>query len=273
MLPTIPDGVSPLLFYVCISAAVLIIGIAKAGFGGGIGILAVPLTLIVQPPREGLGFMLPLLILGDIFSVMHHRGNESRTHLRWLVVGGTVGVVLATLFLFGVQWAAIELHVNSPTQRINQALNLVVGIACALMVLAQVYRLVGFPLPHIPPTPLAGRTTGLVAGFISTLAHSAGPLVNVYLLEQGLNKTKQTGTAVVYFLLVNCIKVPFLILLAYITWRTFTDALVFMPIIPVGTVMGYWMHKRVPERPFAVIMYVGAAAGAAWMIYKGLQTG
>lgn len=269
MLPTIPDGVDPALFYICIGAAVLIIGIAKAGFGGGIGILSVPLTLMVQPPREGLGFMLPLLILGDIFSCMHHRGNDSRMHLKWLVAGGTVGIILATAFLFGIQRLAVELHVVNATGRINQALNLVVGVACAAMVLAQVYRMCGFPLPHIPPSPIAGQTTGVIAGFISTLAHSAGPLVNVYLLEQGLNKTRQTGTAVLFFLLVNVIKVPFLIALAYITWKTFTDALVFMPIIPLGTMAGYWMHKRVPEKPFAVIMYVGAAAGAAYMIYKG----
>src|SRR5690606_5244485 len=100
--------------------------------------------------------------------------------------------------------------VVNATGRINQVLNLVVGIACAAMVLAQVYRMCGFPLPRIPPSPIAGQSTGVIAGFISTLAHSAGPLVNVYLLEQGLNKTRQTGTAVLFFLLVNVIKVPFL---------------------------------------------------------------
>ncbi|MBD3266617.1 hypothetical protein GF373_08105, partial [bacterium] len=49
---------------------VILIGIAKAGFGGGIGIAAVPLFILSIPdPKVAIGMMLPILCFCDWFSV------------------------------------------------------------------------------------------------------------------------------------------------------------------------------------------------------------
>ena len=48
----------------------------------------------------------------------------------------------------------------------------------------------------------------------------------------------------------------------------FTEKVEVCPLVPVGTCVGSWMHKRVPERPFTLVMYVGAAAGAVWMLWS-----
>ena len=37
----------------------------------------------------------------------------------------------------------------------------------------------------------------------------------------------------------------------------------------IGSLLGIWMHRRVPERPFTLIMYLGAAAAGIRMVYKG----
>lgn len=266
----LPAGVSVSLFVACVSVAIVVIGIAKAGFGGGIGILAVPLTIAVLPPTDGLGVMLPLLIAGDVFSYVHHRKNRSALHLRWLVAGGVVGIVLATAALWSIPWAAERWHWGDASPAINRTLMLVVGVACLVMVAAQVYRMTGLPLPRIPGTPGAGRGVGAFAGFVSTLAHSAGPVVNVYLLEQRLTKSLQVGTSVLFFLIVNLAKVPSYVGLGYITGRTLLVSLMFLPLIPVGTMLGYWMHTRVSERWFTAIMYAGAAAAAGHMIWKAV---
>jgi uncharacterized membrane protein YfcA len=43
-----------------------------------------------------------------------------------------------------------------------------------------------------------------------------------------------------------------------------------IPVLPVGTLSGVWMNRRIPEKPFTVVMYVAAAATAVQMIYKAL---
>ena len=49
MLPELSDEVTPWLYYSVGVLATLIVGIGKAGFGGGVGIVAVPILAIVLP--------------------------------------------------------------------------------------------------------------------------------------------------------------------------------------------------------------------------------
>ena len=267
-LPPLPPGVTPAQFIVCTVAAVILLGIAKAGFGGGIGIVAVPLTIAVLDPRAGLGFMLPILIAGDVLSYLHHRHNRSDRHCRWLTLGAFGGIILASVLLLALQDAGAGLDAEQHSATINRILYLVVGGSCLLMVVAQAYRLLGGRAPRIPPTANAGYATGGLAGFVSTLAHSAGPIINVYLLEQELDKSLHVGTAVLFYFFVNLAKLPAYIGLGYVTASTFRTSLLFMPLMPVGTLTGAWMHKHMPEKPFALVMYVGAAVGAVWMLWS-----
>ena len=43
------------------------------------------------------------------------------------------------------------------------------------------------------------------------------------------------------------------------------------PAFPLGTLAGAWMNKRVPEKPFAAILYVAAAVTAGHMIWASLR--
>lgn len=268
MFPQPPEGVSLPFYIFCLAVAILITGIAKAGFGGGVGILAVPLFAAALPAGRAIGMLLPLLIVADCFANLHHLKNRSPQHLRWLLVGAIAGIALGTLLFLALQWTARD---GDPAARINRMLNLVVGGVCLLLVLVQVWRLLGGRVPHVPGTPLAGHITGAVAGFVSTLAHSAGPVISVYLLERRLEKRLLVGTAALFFLVVNLAKVPTFVWMGFITRDTLLQSLWVLPVIPLGTLLGYWMHKHVAEKPFTIIMYLGAAAAAGNMIYKGLS--
>jgi hypothetical protein len=53
------------------SLAVLFIGLSKAGFGGGLGMLTTPLCALAFPPRDAIGILLPLLCAGVVFSLYY----------------------------------------------------------------------------------------------------------------------------------------------------------------------------------------------------------
>jgi len=260
-MPILPDDTALWWYLTAMSAAVIIIGLAKAGFGGGIGILAVPLIANALPAQRALGVMLPILIFADLFAIYHHRHHASKPHLRWTLSGALLGVALGT--------AVLWMFTESPAH-LTTMLNLSVGTICVGFVLIQGYRLLGGFIPHIPPGPGSGVVSGAVAGTVSTLAHSAGPVMSIYLLEQRMEKQLLVGTMVWFFFILNITKLPTYLGLSFITSQTLIESALFFPLVPVGALLGLMMLKRLPQKPFTLILYAGAALAGARMIYKGL---
>jgi uncharacterized membrane protein YfcA len=256
----VPAGVEPWWYVTALLLAAVILGIAKSGFGGGIGILAVPLTANVLPPGAALGVMLPMLIVGDIFaSAAHYRRVDWPT--LWPVLwGSVVGIALGTgvLFLLG------------DLQDLRVALYLVIGGICLLMVLVQAWRLAGGSLPRVRPTTRNGTGVGIAVGVASTLAHSAGPVAAIYFLEIKLDKARLVATAAWLFFLVNLLKLPTYLGLRLITPTTLLQSTWAAAGIPIGSLLGLWMHRRIPEKPFTIVIYAAAALAATRMIWKAL---
>ena len=72
----------------------------------------------------------------------------------------------------------------------------------------------------------------------------------------------------VFFFVVNVAKVPTYAALGLLSGETLMTTLVFLPVVPLGAALGLWMHRRVPERPFVAIMYVGAALAGVRMLMR-----
>ncbi len=258
--PTIPPDIEPWLYFLCVGTAVLITGVSKAGFGGGIGILAIPLTALATGSHKMLGLTLPVLIACDIFSNLHYIGDQDWPRLRPLLWGAIVGVGIGTGILIGLQ--------SMVPADFGNVMNLIVGVICFLVVLGQAYRLSGRELPTLPAHPASGFGVGALAGCVSTINHAAGPIVTVYLLQEKLPKKLMVGTLLMYFLLINTAKVPSYVVLGFITKETLLDSLWFLPLIPIGTLLGAWMNKKMTDKWFNIIMYTATAITAAFMIYK-----
>lgn len=269
LLPNIPPDIPAYVYYFCVGLAVLIVGISKAGFGGGTGILAVPLMAIAMGPEHMLGVMLPLLIACDLFSNLHYHGKRDWPRLKPLLLGAVLGVALGAAILVYLQ--------TLPPAMLGRSMNGLIGSICLVVVLMQVYSLTGRTIPTLPKHPLSGGLVGFVAAAVSTLNHGAGPIVTVYFLQEKLPKSIHVGTILVYFVIINSVKVvPYLLLdnsegLPYINATTLQDSIWFIPLIPMGTLLGAWLHNKVSERPFAIIMYVFTAIAAAFMLAKALK--
>ena len=258
----IPDNitVAPWWYVTALLLAAVIMGMAKSGFGGGIGILAVPLTANVLPAGDALAVLLPMLLVGDVFAAWVHKKNVDWRVLWPVLTGGAIGVGLGTLVLVRLE----------DTASLTRTLNLVVGGICLLLVLVQAWRLTGRELPRVPPTKTVGVGTGVAVGGVSTVSHAAGPIAAIYLLELKLDKLRLVGTAAWCFLLVNLMKLPTYFGLGLIDGATLLQSAWAATAIPLGTLLGLWAARRIPAKPFTAIIYVGAAVAAARMIWQAL---
>ncbi len=259
-LPIPPTDTSAWVYYSLVIAAVIVMGIAKSGFGGGVGILAVPLIANAMPADRALGVMLPILIVADVFAVHQHRGQWSWPHMRPALLGAAIGIGLGTLLYFLLQAGSKD--------NLEAQLSLFVGSICLLMVAVQVYRLCGGKVPKLPGNKPTAITAGAAAGFTSMLAHAAGPIMSIYWLDQKMGKRVLTGSLVFFFILVNLAKLPSYAKLEMITAGSLKESAFFAVFVPIGSLLGIVMHHRIPEKPFTAVMYAGAAVAGGWLIVK-----
>lgn len=231
-----------------LGAGALLIGMAKNGLPG-IGILVVPCMVAALPAREAMGVLLPMLILGDLLAVRNFRAHCDWSQLRRLGVWIAVGLLVA--------WALLG-HLD------DEALKRWLGGLLLLLVVLQILRSrarLDRWADHMSFT--AG--IGFLAGFSSTLANLAGPIVGVYLVGKHLDKTALVGTSAVLFLLLNLTKVPVYILQDMTTKTTMGLSLLMLPVIVLGALCGIAIHKVIPQALFNAII-LGVAILAALLL-------
>ncbi len=228
-------------FYLAAVPAVLIVGISKGGFGGGLGVMAVPLMSLVIPPLQAAAIMLPILCIMDLVSIWAFRRYRDAPALRVLLPAAMVGLVVATATFHLVDATFVRLLVGA------------VAVLFALDFWLRPRRAQG---PAREPSVLRGGFWGLVAGFTSFIAHAGGPPLSVYLLPLRMNKSVLVGTTIVFFIVVNYAKILPYAWLGQFQVGNLATSLVLAPLAPLGVRLGVWMHHRVSERLFYQVSYV-----------------
>ncbi len=218
----------------------MIIGVSKAGFGGGTGVVVGPVLALLFPAKETVGLMLPLLFACDIASLFPYWRKWDSRNVAVLMPGAVIGIVIGTFSL----------------GRISDAfLAKTIGGAAILFSLLQVYRDWKFrnPKPFVPNN-FDGFLAGMGTGFVSTLSHVGGVLSTMYLLPQRLNNETFVGTTTALYFLINLLKIPGYLKLGVLNASTFQRDIPLFPLVLVGTWLGVVLNRRVSSAVFSKIV-------------------
>jgi len=237
----IPDY--PMYFWIIASVAVVFVGIAKAGFGGGVGIVATPLLALVISVSDAAAILLPLLIVCDVFAVWHYRTGFHKRSIKLMLPGAIIGIGIGAFF-FGY---------FSQNERMLQ---MGLGVLCLVFVLFQATRaMIMGVLTKRNPHGAEGVLMGAVAGFTSTLAHAGGPPATIYLLPQQLERRLFVGTTVIFFAAINQIKlIPYLGLHILGIEHLVTIAIL-SPLSFVGVKLGIYLNQHFTDLWFNRVVY------------------
>ena len=242
-------------FYILAALAVLLVGISKSGFGSGLAVLGVPLMTLVIPPAQAAAILLPLLIVFDLFNLVHYRSRFDRKNLSIMLPAAMIGILIGTLTFRFLSDAHIRIMIG--------------GIA----VLFVVNYFIGQrrERPKTEPNRIKGSFWGAVAGFTSFGVHAGGLPVSIYLLPQQLDKTLFVGTTVVFFAIVNYVKLIPYALLGQLNWDNLLTSLILAPIVPIGFWIGINLHKRVNEKLFYILAYIFLFVAGLKLLYEGFS--
>jgi len=243
-------------FYAVAIPAVMLFGISKGGFGGGLGVMAVPLMALVISPVQAAAILLPILCLMDLFGIWAYRGRWLWPELRLLLPAAMIGIGVGTL-LFGYMSPAV--------------IRLLLGlIAVVFTVQHWIHRriMAGQPNKALPAS--VGFVAALAGGFTSFVAHSGGPPINMYLLRRNLDRTSFVATTVFLFLVINYVKLVPYAWLGQLEIANLTTSLVLAPLAPLGIYSGVWLHNHVTDRLFFQIAYALLFLVGVKLVFDGL---
>ena len=231
--------------------ALVITGVAKGGFGGGLGIVAMPLLALVVSPADAGAIPLPVLILMDLIGV--------RTYWRDFDPHA-----LAVMLPRGRRSGSRSAGSRRPAGRSRHAPD-------RGRDRARVRR----PLPArrrparagARPGRLLGGICGGIAGFTSTIAHAGSPPAAIYLLPLKLDKTRLVATNVSRFAAIDLLKlVPY----GQLGAENLATALLLAPPAAVSMVAGMRLRHRLEPVTFYRLCYAFVALTGLKLVYDGL---
>ncbi|MFT5196735.1 MAG: putative membrane protein YfcA [Cellvibrionaceae bacterium] len=243
-------------FWIIAFIAVALIGLSKAGFGGGVGAIATPLMALIMPVPEAAALLLPILILADQAAVYKYRNRFDAKTIWVALPGAIIGI--------GIAWFAFDQLQSAENERALKIGIGVISIAFLVFQLSREYvfkRIDGIRLPD-----WAGFALGATSGFTSTLAHVGGPPFHIYLIPQKLDRDIFVGTNSWMFWAVNLIKLIPFGFLGLLTIGNLTITLVLIPFVIMGVYLGFWLNGRMRQDVFNWIIYILLAVTGVQLI-------
>lgn len=244
------------LFYAVAVPAVILVGLSKGGFAGGVGFVGVPLMALAMSPVQAAAILLPILCVMDIVSLWTWRGVYSRQTLVDMLPGAVAGV--------GLGWLLAALVTPDMVR-------LVVGAVALVFVLRWLYTQYRHGADYsAEPNKIAAAFWALVSGFTSFVAHVGGPPFQVYTLPLRFDPKVLSGTTAIFFAVTNAVKlVPYFALGQFDATNLAASAML-LPVAPLATLAGAWLVRRMRAEVFYPLTYATVALIAVKLLYDGV---
>jgi uncharacterized protein len=212
----------------------LMIGVSKTGAPGATSMVIPLMVMIVGDARMAAAWTQPMLCSGDVLSVYYWRKHADVKKLLSLIPWVVVGMVAAGFAL-----------------KLNEAvIRKMVAAIVLLMLAVQAWRRWG------SKSEVHGNPAfyGVSAGFATTIANAAGPVMSMYLLSQRLPKEKFVGTGAWFFFVANLLKIPLYAYYGLYTRQSLLFDASLLPMVVLGAVVGRWMVPRIPQKIFDLLV-------------------
>ena len=227
-------------------------GVSKSGFAGGIGVVAVPLMALEVGPIRAAAIMLPVLLVMDYWSLRAWWGQQHNGYLKLLLPGAMIGI-LAGYLLFD--------YLD------DRVLTLLLGVFSIWFAIWGLIK--GQNMGDIK-SPWMGRICGTVAGLTSFFAHAGGPPFNLYMIPKKLPRETYVATGVVFFSVVNVVKLAPYAALGQVNIDNLFVAGILLPVAWLGVRLGLVVQSRINDQLYYRLILIMLFLVGVRLIFSGL---
>lgn len=246
----------PLSSFLVAAVAVFLTGLSKSGFGGGLGVVSVPLMCLFVEPQFAVAILIPVLIAMDVIIAWQYRHRWNREVVLTMLPGALVGLAVGAATF---RWMDANL------------IRLAVGILAAVFVGQYLFSRNAHSGrgKNCKATPFA---LGTLSGFTSFVAHAGGPPVKGYLLRQGLAKSEFVGTNTMYFFALNALKTVSYTVMGQLSADSLKVSLILSPVLVIGIGLGMMLHRHIDQSRFTAIVYLFLSVAGAKLIFDSVSS-
>lgn len=241
--------------------AALLIGISKTALPG-VNTLSIAIFAAFLPPKESTAALLLMLIVGDVFALISYRRHADWKTLIRLIPAVAVGLVAGALFLAFAN--------DSWVRR-------AIGVILLLLVAFNAWQRLCKARMGFEPAGTASSTQsggalarsgyGSLGGFTTMVANAGGPPMSLYFLSVGFPVKAFLGTAAWFFAVINLVKVPIMAGLGLFVPEVLSLALLMVPGVVAGALIGRWIASRIQQRAFEYAILLFTALGALYLLF------
>jgi len=233
--------------YAIIAIAAIGSAVIKNGVGVGAGIFMLPFLSLVLPAKLALGLGAPIMLISDTAGVVYYWKEWDKRELLLLLPPALLGVILGASMINAIP---------------NELFRFWVGL---FAILFSSYQLLKLKLlkpeasggwANWVPTPkkTLAMLFGFLGGVASSVIHAGGLVMSPYLIQKLRGKRAFVGTFVLFFAIMNLLKV-----IAYLRIEILTSEIVLLtaiisPLIILGGFLGNALNKRVSQKTFRAVV-------------------
>ena len=239
-------------------AAALLVGLSKTGVPG-VSLPGILLMAEAFPDKKmSVAAILPLLLLGDCFSVGYYHQHADWKRLLKLFPYVALGMAPGVAVLVWVD---------------DNQFQLVLGWMVLVLLAMELFRQ-KLDWDHLPHQAWFSALMGVLAGFGTMVGNAAGPIMSIYLISRGMMKQQFMGTWAWFFLIVNSSKLPIFLTMKWrggpdlLSFDAFQFDLVIIPMVVVGALVGRRVLQLIPQKVFDPVV-LGLAGIAAIRLVWG----
>ena len=268
----VPPGatVEPWTYILTAFAAVMIMAVSKGGFGGGVGIISVPMMFYVAPTQFVLGLWVPVLVVADLATIHQYPKEWNPRAFFRLAPGVMLGIILVTTLVHSIN----PLEHSPEEKKLDHFLRVGCGVVSLAFVALQLRPKRADTENDEPwePSWAVSLPTGLIAGITTMIANAAGPIVTMFFLPQKMEKRVFVGTCGRFYFIFNSIKIPFAMYCGWTSRTTLKFGAWMMVVGPVGVVLGRWLNNHLSAKWFEALVRFSLVFAGAKLIYDGVKS-
>lgn len=217
-----------------------ILGLAKGGVMG-VNNITIAVFALIFPPKLSVGIILLLLVVGDWGAFYFYRRHAVWKYLLPIIPWTVAGVLLG--------WRLLDKLDGKEVGRL-------IGICLLCLMTFHTVRKYwlrnSVSIKPLTRTWLIVGVAGFLAGFTSTVANAAGPIMMLLFLAVGLPKLQFLGTGAWFFMFLNLFKIPFFWASDLINYEVLILDLKLAPFVIVGVILGRFIVMKIPQKSFEV---------------------